>query len=561
MVMEVPPSPQCVGREFVRQYYTLLNQAPAHLHRFYSENSLFIHGGLDVPNRETKQVVGQEQIHEHIQQLNFRDCHAKISQVDSQATLGNGVVVQVSGELSNAGQPMRRFTQTFVLAAQSPKKYYVHNDIFRYQDLLVLDEETDLSRSEEGEDEAECESSAEINQNGQGEDYYSGGSEINNGGSHQLIEETPPSFPPPPAVTQPVQELPPTPVPVPAPVVAPVPTQQFPTVKQVEDNVVSPPPQVQAEPAPPSPVKEEDWGDTTSSPPAPSPPPVISNEPKTYANLLKGSSNSSYSNQNSSAYQRPQSPPPSVQKPSEHIHSSRDHLPPRSSLPPSSQPRGPRPGPGGPRGGMRDRPPQRASFSEDNDSEKSMGYRGGPAPPRHSQGGGGSNFVTPNGVQYNDNQQLFMGNIPLTAQEEELRALFGQFGTILDLKIFSKPTTKGPRVPNYGFLIYEDPNTVQTVLLHRPIYFPNAKDPNGVKLNVEEKKRRNPGPPDSRPPMDSRPRGGGLSMRGGRGGPRGGGGGMYRGGDSNRGGNLPPNSNMSGGLRNSTSNNGFNKGR
>ena len=34
-----PPTPQCVGREFVRQYYTLLNQAPLHLHRlesFYS---------------------------------------------------------------------------------------------------------------------------------------------------------------------------------------------------------------------------------------------------------------------------------------------------------------------------------------------------------------------------------------------------------------------------------------------------------------------------------------------------------------------------------------------
>lgn len=54
-------------------------------------------------------------------------------QVDAQATLGNGVVVQVTGELSNGGAPMRRFTQTFVLAAQSPKKYYVHNDIFRYQ--------------------------------------------------------------------------------------------------------------------------------------------------------------------------------------------------------------------------------------------------------------------------------------------------------------------------------------------------------------------------------------------------------------------------------------------
>lgn len=83
-------------------------------------------------------MIGQKQIHQKIQQLNFRDCHAKITQVDSQGTLGNGVVVQVTGELSNAGQPMRRFTQTFVLAAQSPKKYYVHNDIFRYQVILCF---------------------------------------------------------------------------------------------------------------------------------------------------------------------------------------------------------------------------------------------------------------------------------------------------------------------------------------------------------------------------------------------------------------------------------------
>jgi len=33
MVMEEPPSPENVGREFVRQYYTLLNKAPVYLHR------------------------------------------------------------------------------------------------------------------------------------------------------------------------------------------------------------------------------------------------------------------------------------------------------------------------------------------------------------------------------------------------------------------------------------------------------------------------------------------------------------------------------------------------
>ncbi|ENN78628.1 hypothetical protein YQE_04910, partial [Dendroctonus ponderosae] len=79
MVMEAPPSPQSVGREFVRQYYTLLNRDPSHQHRFFNHLSSFIHGGLE-PNRETNPIIGQKQIHLKIQQLHFRDCHAKITQ-------------------------------------------------------------------------------------------------------------------------------------------------------------------------------------------------------------------------------------------------------------------------------------------------------------------------------------------------------------------------------------------------------------------------------------------------------------------------------------------------
>lgn len=145
------------------------------LQRFYNNSSSFIHGGLDASNRDAPIVVGQKQIHNKIQQLNFRDCHAKISQVDSQATLGAGVVVQVTGELSNAGQPMRRFTQTFVLAAQSPKKYYVHNDIFRYQDLYSEDELEENGRSEADEEiTQEIENTVDHNQlNSQQTIYYS----------------------------------------------------------------------------------------------------------------------------------------------------------------------------------------------------------------------------------------------------------------------------------------------------------------------------------------------------------------------------------------------------
>ncbi|KAJ8318431.1 hypothetical protein KUTeg_003522 [Tegillarca granosa] len=149
MVMETP-SPQCVGREFVRQYYTLLHEAPLHLHRFYSHNSSFVHGGVEKPGEEQPPVMGQADIHKKIMSLNFRDCHAKIRQVDSQATVGSAVVVQVTGELSNNGQPMRRFMQTFVLAPQSPKKYYVHNDIFRYQDEVFHDSDSDVENQDEG---------------------------------------------------------------------------------------------------------------------------------------------------------------------------------------------------------------------------------------------------------------------------------------------------------------------------------------------------------------------------------------------------------------------------
>jgi len=124
------PTPQCVGREFVRQYYTLLAEAPRYVHRFYSNESIFVHGN------DTEEIVGQTAIQNKIRDLSFGECRTRIRALDAHETLGKGVVVQVVGEISVNGAPMRRFVQTFVLAPQSEKKYYVHNDIFRYEDEL-----------------------------------------------------------------------------------------------------------------------------------------------------------------------------------------------------------------------------------------------------------------------------------------------------------------------------------------------------------------------------------------------------------------------------------------
>ncbi|XP_057592397.1 ras GTPase-activating protein-binding protein 1-like [Hippopotamus amphibius kiboko] len=133
MVME-KRSPLLVGREFVRQYYTLLNQAPDMLHRFYGKNSSYVHGGLDSNGKPADAVYGQKEIHRKVMSQNVTNCHTKIRHVDAHATLNDGVVVQVMGLLSNNNQALRRFMQTFVLAPEGSvaNKFYVHNDIFRY---------------------------------------------------------------------------------------------------------------------------------------------------------------------------------------------------------------------------------------------------------------------------------------------------------------------------------------------------------------------------------------------------------------------------------------------
>jgi hypothetical protein len=141
-------SPQQIGKAFVVQYYRLLHEHPESLHRFYSSSSTFMH---DDPN---KTVTGIENIAKRIEELSLKQRHVKIRQVDCHSTVGSSVVVQVCGEMSsftteNQTPIMKRFVQTFVLApaANAKQKYYVHNDIFRYQDGTIPIASTDNTKT------------------------------------------------------------------------------------------------------------------------------------------------------------------------------------------------------------------------------------------------------------------------------------------------------------------------------------------------------------------------------------------------------------------------------
>ena len=53
-----PLDPAIVGKVFVKQYYTQMHRDPSQLHRFYLDESSYVHGGSDIGSEEP--VIGQQ---------------------------------------------------------------------------------------------------------------------------------------------------------------------------------------------------------------------------------------------------------------------------------------------------------------------------------------------------------------------------------------------------------------------------------------------------------------------------------------------------------------------
>ncbi|CAL1614377.1 unnamed protein product [Knipowitschia caucasica] len=464
MVME-KPSAQLVGREFVRQYYTLLNQAPDYLHRFYGKNSSYVHGGLDNNGKPLEAVYGQAEIHKRVMALSFRDCHTKIRHVDAHTTLNEGVVVQVMGELSNNMQPMRKFMQTFVLAPEGTvaNKFYVHNDVFRYQDEVFAD--SDSEPPEESEDEGE-----ELEERVPSPDT---GAED----SSQYYDQNPCSEPVGPG-------------------------------EEDEGVAVSPEPEVEPEKEEEAPgeVKAEALdtqtdslsADETEKSPAPSATPTesVATETPTAPEENRPFSWASVTSKNL---------PPSGAVP---VSGSLPHV---VKVPPTAQPR------------AEVKSESQSAAQRPQRDQRPREQRPGGAPPVHrprpGREGEPAEGEGRRSVRFPDAHQLFVGNVPHDVEKVELREFFEQFGTVLELRINS-----GGKLPNFGFVVFDDAEPVQKILSNRPIKFRGD-----VRLNVEEKKTRSVREGERR---DLRPRG-----PGGPGGPRIGGG--PRGPPGSRGGMAP----------------------
>lgn len=448
------PSPLLVGREFVRQYYTLLNKAPDYLHRFYGRNSSYVHGGVDGSGKPEEAVYGQAEIHKKVISLQFSECHTKIRHVDAHATLCDGVVVQVMGELSNGGRPMRRFMQTFVLAPEGSavNKFYVHNDIFRYEEEVFGDSEAELAESEEEdveEEQTETRVSPEPAQDRPTSTTFYEPPPVSNGVEQQQEE----------AVLEAEPE-----------------SQLEPQTSQEAEVELSPDAELQVAEAEPEEEEKLPEEEKRSTPvPALTPPPQQTPEPPkafSWASVTSKNLPPAGASVVSPHLLKTSSVQPRVEvKLDAQSALSRDQRRERSGFPP----RGARADGGG---------------SESQAGKQFLSFRG-----RSDTEAGDADGRR--AVRYPDSHQLFVGNLPHDIDEGELKDFFMTFGNVVEMRINTKGV--GGKLPNFGFVVFDDSEPVQRILEAKPIMFRGE-----VRLNVEEKKTRAARERETRGAADSR---------------------------------------------------------
>ncbi|XP_049643387.1 ras GTPase-activating protein-binding protein 1-like [Suncus etruscus] len=106
--------------------------------------------------------------------------------------------------------------------------------------------------------------------------------------------------------------------------------------------------------------------------------------------------------------------------------------------------------------------------------------RGPPRPLRDPRQPGSLVPRRPRLSRHPNSHQLFLGNLPHEVQEQELLQVFQAFGKVLELRVLS-----GGEAPDFGFVVFDGCEPVQKALSRRPITIRG-----GVRFNVQEKRPR-----------------------------------------------------------------------
>lgn len=103
-----------------------------------------MHDDIDSHQRHTITANGKMAIRDAMlaRLSKYNEAKTHIAHVETSETLDDCLIVQVVGEISYNGSPMRPFSQTIILFQSSPFHYFVQNDIFRFCDFEMDGDES-----------------------------------------------------------------------------------------------------------------------------------------------------------------------------------------------------------------------------------------------------------------------------------------------------------------------------------------------------------------------------------------------------------------------------------
>uniref|UniRef100_A0A3Q3EHZ1 GTPase activating protein (SH3 domain) binding protein 1 n=1 Tax=Labrus bergylta TaxID=56723 RepID=A0A3Q3EHZ1_9LABR len=365
------------------------------MHKSDNPESHIIHPGWSNVNF----FISQE-IHKRVMALSFRDCHTNRH--------GTWRAWWCMGELSNNMQPMRKFMQTFVLAPEGTvaNKFYVHNDVFRYQDEVFAD-----SDSEPPED-VFCLFVKQHKETGlcvTVSCFFPSSSEPTVPGDEEEAAAASPE--PEPEVEKEVEAAV---VELKQESMIETQTDSNTTDDQTEKSPAAAPPTVEPVTMPPF-----SWASVTSKNLPPSGAVPVSGMPPHVVKAIPTAPRVEVKPESQTATQRPQ----------------------RDQRPREQRPGGPPPVHRGPRPGTHVCSETHLTTFREGEQGESEGRRV---------------------VRYPDAHQLFVGNVPHDVDRAELKEFFEQYGTVLELRINS-----GGKLPNFGFVVFDDSEPVQKILSNR----------------------------------------------------------------------------------------------
>eukprot|EP00045_Choanoeca_perplexa_P007705 m.70822 g.70822 ORF g.70822 m.70822 type:complete len:130 (-) comp14180_c0_seq1:1675-2064(-) len=112
-----------VGNAFVQHYYELFQGDRSQMLALYQDDSLMSFEGA--------QGQGLQSIGEKLERLSFQSVQFQFTEIDCQPRADGGIVVFVLGQIQTDEDPIKGFSQVFVLAPTPEGSFYIQNDIFR----------------------------------------------------------------------------------------------------------------------------------------------------------------------------------------------------------------------------------------------------------------------------------------------------------------------------------------------------------------------------------------------------------------------------------------------